>query len=324
MSAATDAEAAIKLRNTLERLHLRYQGLSDGKVADYIPELAKADPNWFGIAAVTVSGSTYTVGDCDVPFTIQSAVNPLIYGLALESQGAEVVEGRVGVEPSGNPFNSISLDPRGNIPYNPMVNAGALCLTDLVPGADPTARLNKVLESVSAYAGRPVEVDMAVFSSELATGHRNHAIAYLLTNFKLLRHQAQEVLDLYYQQCSIRVSCLDLATIGATLANRGTNPLTGQQAIEPTYIRNILSVMFTCGMYEVAGQWAYDVGLPAKSGVGGGLVAVVPGLMGLAVFSPPLDATGATTRGTRVLRDLIQELDLHMMDVMYGEQEFGR
>lgn len=300
-----------KLRHILEDLHLRYRDVEHGQVANYIPELAKARPEWFGVSAVTVGGEVVKFGHHDQPFTIQSAVNPFLYGLALSRLGVEEVERRVGVEPSGNPFDSIALDPRNHTPFNPMVNPGAISLVDMIPGHDPTERLTTVLETVARYVGHPVEVDMAVYSSEKATGHRNRAIANLLLNFGHLERPVEEVLNLYFQACSIRVTAPDLATMGATLANRGSNPITGEMAIEPKFLRHVLSVMYTCGMYEIAGHWAHQVGLPAKSGVGGGLVVVAPNLMGVAVFSPLLDSSGAPYRGIQVMEDLSQALGLH-------------
>lgn len=304
-----------ELRHILEDLHLRYRDAEQGQVADYIPELGKARGEWFAVSAVTVSGEVVKFGHHDQSFTIQSAVNPFLYGLALSELGVEEVERRIGVEPSGNPFDSIALDPRNHTPFNPMVNPGAISLVDMIPGNDPTQRLTTVLEAVSRYVGRPVEVDMSVYSSEKATGHRNRAIANLLLNFGHLERPVEEVLNLYFQACSIRVTAPDLATMGATLAHRGINPITGQMAIEPKYLRHVLSVMYTCGMYEIAGHWAHKVGLPAKSGVGGGLVVVAPHLMGVAVFSPRLDSSGAPYRGIQVMQDLSQALGLHMFQV---------
>lgn len=310
------------LRSTLEELYEKYRHHDEGKVADYIPELAKVGRSLFGLAAVTTGGEVFEIGDSQHLFTIQSAINPIMHGLALDERGPDLVESRIGVEPSGNPFNAINLNEQNNTPRNPMINAGAICLSDLVQGAEPGDRLKKVLDTVGDFVGREIEVDSAVYNSEKSSGHHNQAIASLLTKFKKLDHPLEQVLDLYFKQCSIRVCCTDLATLAATLANRGINPITGIQAVDPRYIRNVLSVMYTCGLYEVAGQWAYDVGLPAKSGVGGGLYAVVPGLVGIAIFSPPLNKSGASERGTLIVRDLARILDLHLMNVKYGEQDF--
>ncbi len=307
------------IKELVRELHQKYASFTEGTVASYIPELAKANPNHFGISVVDIDGEVFEIGDCSQKFTIQSAINPIIHGLALEHVGPDTVEHRIGLEPSGNPFNSISLAERTRGPENPMINAGAICLTDMIRGENPTQRLSEVLSAVERYAGEELGVDMLVYSSEKLTGHRNRAIAEFLVNFGLLHNPPEQVLDLYFQQCSISLNCTQLATVAATLANRGLNPRTGILAVAPDYLRHILSVMFSCGMYEITGQWAYDVGLPAKSGIGGGLFAVVPGCMGVAVYSPPLGRGGATARGVKVLRELSDRLNLHLMSARHGD-----
>jgi glutaminase len=291
------------------------RGNADGVVATYLPELARANPNWFGIAAMTVGGQSFGVGDYQQPFTIQSVSKPFVYGLALEEHGRDAVARRVGVEPTGDAFNSlIKLDENSKRPHNPMVNAGAIATAGLITGADPTLRLRKLLTMFEAYAGRPLNVDVSVFVSEKSTGHRNRAIAHLMLNFGMIDPDVDAALDLYFQQCSVLVTAQDLAVMAATLANGGVNPLTGHRAIGPDALRDVLSVMYTCGMYDYAGGWAYTVGLPAKSGVTGGILAVIPGKMGLAVFSPPLDPKGNSVRGIKVYEDLSKDLGLHMFD----------
>lgn len=303
----------------LNELHLRYRDLGEGAVASYIPELAKANPNWFGICVVTADGQIYEVGDYDRRFTMQSISKPFVYGLALEDHGREAVLERVGVEPTGDAFNSIIKLDAANRPHNPCVNAGAIATTSLVNGSDPTTRLNRVLETFRRYTGHTVDVDMSVFVSERTSGHRNRAIAHLMLNFGMIGPHVEQILDLYFQQCSILASCRDLAVMGATLANGGVNPLTGERAVDPQYIRDILTVMYTCGMYDYAGQWAYSVGLPAKSGVSGGIVAVLPGKLGIAVYSPPLDERGNSMRGIRVCEDLSRHFGMHMFDKFLPE-----
>lgn len=301
-------------RTFLTNLHRRYQGVNEGAVADYIPELAKADPNWFGIAVATVGGDVYEVGDSRQEFTIQSAGKPFAYGLALETYGREAVLSRVGVEPTGDAFNAIVLDQASNRPFNPMVNAGAIATSGMVPGANPTDRLNATLDAFRQYAGRPLQVDASVYTSERTTGHRNRAIAHLMLNFGMVDANVDETLDLYFQQCSILVNARDLALMGATLANGGVHPLSGERAISGQYVKDVLSIMYTCGMYNYAGQWAYSVGIPAKSGVGGGIVAVVPRQLAIAVFSPQLDSRGNSVRGIRVCEELTARLGLHTFD----------
>jgi glutaminase len=194
-----------------------------------------------------------------------------------------------------------------------MVNAGAIATAGMVAGKDLPERINRVLDMLEAYAGRRLDVDLAVYASEKVTGHRNRSLAHLMLNFGMVDPNIDDILDLYFQQCSILVNAHDLAVMGATLANGGANPLTGVQAIEPRYIQDVLSVMYTCGMYDYAGQWAYDVGLPAKSGVGGGICAVVPGKMGIGIYSPPLDEKGNSVRGVKTCEALSRDFGLHIL-----------
>ena len=203
-----------------------------------------------------------------------------------------------------------------------MVNAGAITTTSLINGSELTERLNRILEMFSRYMNRDVFVDASVFVSEKATGHRNRALANLLLNFGTINHNIEEILDLYFQQCSIVVNCHDLAVMAATLANYGIQPITQEQAVESEYVRDILSVMYTCGMYNYAGEWAYRVGIPAKSGVSGGIIGVIPGKAGIAVFSPLIDERGNSVRGLRVFEDLSQEFGFHLLDVSMGKCNF--
>jgi len=304
---------ASPIQRYLDRLHAAYAPLADGSVATYIPELAKANPDWFGIAIATVDGRVYEVGDSRQPFTIQSISKPFTYGLALEDQGREAVLGRVSVEPTGDAFNSISLEPGTGRPLNPMINAGAIATSSLVGGETREARLARVVGALSAYAGRPLDVDEAVFESERSTGHRNRAIGHMLRNYDIVTEDPEPALELYFKQCSILVDCRDLALIAATLANGGVNPVSGQRAVRAEFISPILSVMTTCGMYDFAGEWVYRVGLPAKSGVGGGIIAVLPGQLGIGVFSPALDERGNSVRGVSVCESLSSELGLHFL-----------
>lgn len=306
--------AASPFRNYLQDLHGELAGNMDGAVADYIPELAKANPNWFGISIVTLGGSQYSVGDCQQKFTIQSVSKAFMYSLALEDHGREKTLTRVGVEPTGDPFNSIiKLDQDSNRPHNPMINAGAIATAGLIKGPDLPARASRVLDMFEKYCGRRLEIDVAVYNSEKTTGHRNRALAYLMRNFNMIDDNMDEILDLYFQQCSLLVTAGDLAMMGATLANAGVNPITGARALGTEYIKDILSVMYTCGMYDYAGQWAYDVGIPAKSGVGGGICAVVPGKMGIGIFSPLLDKKGNSVRGVKTCERLSHDLGLHVL-----------
>jgi glutaminase len=318
--AGTDEQRAAAsdeaIQRTIDALHERYRGCDEGELASYIPELASVDPSKFGLAVCTADGRLFTSGDASHRFTIQSISKPLIYGMALEDRGREETLRRVGVEPTGDSFNSIIKLDAANRPHNPMVNAGAIATTDLIVGDNPTARLRRMLSGFSAFLGEDATVDTPVFVSERSTGHRNRAIAHLLLNFGMITGDVNEVLDLYFQQCSVRVTTASLAVVAATLANGGVNPRTGARALHPNYIRDVLTVMFTCGMYNYAGQWAYTIGLPAKSGVAGGLIAVAPGRYGIAAYSPLLDEHSHPVRGLRVCEDLSQNSRMHVFDTL--------
>jgi glutaminase len=299
----------------LHQLHDRHQNCRSGTVASYIPELAKMNPDMFSICIATVDGDVMGVGDQQQLFTLQSISKVFTYGMALEDCGRDVLLSKVGVEPTGDPFNSIiRLDENSKRPDNPMVNAGAIATTNLIQGNTATNRLNRILNTFKTYAGRDLYVDSSVFTSERTTGHRNRALAHLMRHFEMMDDRLDETLDLYFQQCALLVDCRDLALMAATLANNGINPRTGDRAIDSEYVRDLLSVMYTCGMYNFAGEWAYRVGLPAKSGVSGGIIAIVPGKMGIAVFSPPLDVRGNSVRGVKVCEDLSNAGKLHLFD----------
>jgi glutaminase len=297
----------------LEQLHRQLAPIGDGEVATYIPELAKVDPAHFGIAIATIDGRVYEVGATRQRFTIQSISKPLVYGIALEDRGMDMVRRTVGVEPSGEAFNSISLEPGTGRPMNPMINAGAIATTSLVAGDTREARLTRVLDAMSAYAGRPLDIDESVFESERTTGHRNRAIGHMLRNYDILTEDPDAALELYFRQCSVRVDCRDLALMAATLANGGVHPVTGAAAVAAPCVGPILSVMATCGVYDFTGEWVYRVGLPAKSGVGGGILAVLPGQVGIGVYSPPLDGRGNSVRGVRACEAISRDLGLHFL-----------
>lgn len=303
------------IQNYLQELLQRYASEKGGKVADYIPELFKANPGWFGICLATTDGHVYEVGDSEQTFTIQSISKPFVYGIALEDNGREAVLAKVGVEPTGDAFNSISLDPVTGQPANPMINAGAIATTSMVEGKTTQKKMQRILDVFSRYIGRDLDIDEAVYKSEAETGHRNRAISHLLRNFDIIPSDPEVGLDAYFRQCSINVTCRDLAMMAATLANNGVNPITGKRAIMGEYVGNVLGVMASCGMYDYAGAWIYRVGLPAKSGVGGGIVAVLPGQLGIGIFSPPLDVLGNSVRGIKVCEDLSHDLHLHMLRV---------
>jgi glutaminase len=314
MTADNTSLTSSPISDQLEELHRKFSSITDGTVASHIEELARANPEWFGICIVTTNGGIYEAGDSRQEFTIQSISKPFVYGLALEDHGRAEVLKKVGVEPTGDAFNSISLDPETGCPRNPMINAGAIASTGLIAGKTPEVRLGRILETFNRFAGRELKVDQAVYAAESATGHRNRAIGYMLRNFNVLSEDPMPVVETYFQQCAILAHCRDLATMAATLANSGVNPLTGEQAIRGEFVESVLGVMGTCGMYDYAGEWLYDVGMPAKSGIAGGVIAVLPGQLGIGIFSPPLDAKGNSVRGLRVCSALSRRWDLHLFN----------
>jgi glutaminase len=304
----------------LEELYLRHLSLHDDEIAGYYrsgigyykPDFVEAGQKPFSICLATMDGEVFLAGDHDWPFALQSISKMFVYGLALEASGRERVLARVGVEPSGDAFNSIVFDERNSRPYNPMVNSGALATTDLVADAEEPA-LDRLLDILRRYAGNEsLEVDEGIFEAEMRTADRNRATAYLMRSEGMLAGDVETTLALYLRQCAISVTCHDLAMMAATLANGGANPVTGERALDPRYVRDVLSVMHTCGMYDFAGQWAYRIGIPAKSGVSGGILAVVPGKLGIGVFSPGLDAYGNSVRGTAVCEEISERLGLHI------------
>jgi len=315
------ARAADRINQRLNELYERQLLLEEGSVARYYapgreyygPELAGEERDRFAIALAAPEGDVYTAGDWDVGFALQSISKVFVYALALHDHGRDHVLEHVGVEPSGDAFNSIVFDERNRRPFNPMVNAGALVTTDLVHGKDPDEKLERILGALRAYAGNPtIDVDWEVFERELETADRNRATAYLMRSNGMLSGDVEAILALYLQQCSVTVTCRDLAVMAATLANGCVNPVTADRVLPREYVRDVLSVMHTCGMYDAAGQWAFDVGVPAKSGVSGGILAAIPGKMGMAVFSPGLDHHGNSVRGVRVCEEVSGRLGLHV------------
>lgn len=303
------------VQHYLDRIRAEQIELHDGALASYIPELSTVDPESFGLSLSTSDGYVYKSGDTAVEFTIQSISKPFTYALALELIGQDAVDAKIGVEPSGEAFNEISVDNVTKTPKNAMINAGAIAAVSLVPGAGADERFDRILEFYSACAGRRLHVDMDVYGSEKATGNRNRAIAYMLASFGVLDGDPDEVLDVYFRQCSVRVTSTDLARMATTLARGGCNPMTGRRVSGAKVVRRTLSVMVTCGMYDATGDWVSAVGMPAKSGVGGGIVAVLPGQLGIGVYSPRLDARGNSVRGVEVCRNLSSQLGLHFLSV---------
>src|SRR5580692_980647 len=311
--SSTWASSKPPLLRFLDRCHADYLPENGGDVARYIPELSKADPSHFGIGLATLDGHVYEVGDTSEPFTIQSMSKPFVFALALDTLGAERVERSIGVEPSGDPFNSIRLN-ADNHPFNPMVNAGAIACSGLIHEAKGAGAYEHIRAALSRFAGRELSMDQAVYASESATGDRNRAIGYLLRNSGVVTGDVSAVLDVYFRQCSVLVTARDIAVMAATLANRGINPVTGEQVMTPYAISRTLSVMTSSGMYDYAGEWIYRVGIPAKSGVGGGILAALPARLGLGSYSPRLDSHGNSVRGIKVCEALSSHYDLHMLN----------
>lgn len=299
--------------DVLTRLYTRVVAQTEGDVATYIPELARVDPNLFGLAISTLDGVVYAAGDADQPFTIQSVSKPFAMALAIEDRGLEELLSAVGVEPTGDPFNAVTLEEGTGRPLNPMVNAGAIVTSALVACTDPEQGSQRIVSGLSAFAGRELDVDESVLRSELETADRNRALAYLMRSMGALRVDVEDALQVYCRQCATLVTARDLAVMAATLANGGRNPITGQQVVQPDVVMYVLSVMLTCGLYDFSGEWMFRTGMPAKSGVGGGITVVLPGELGIGTFSPRLDRQGNSVRGVAACEALSEQFGLHVM-----------
>ena len=279
----------------------------------------------FAIALASVSGEQMSVGDDEVSFALQSVSKVFTYALALQDLGRERVLQRVGVEPSGDAYNSIAFDERHHRPYNPMVNAGALVTADLVKGVGHTEKVERIVENLRAYAGdAQLQVDQPTLECELKGGDRNRASAYLMRSQEMIAGDVEETLSTYLSQCAVEVTCRQLALMGATLANGGVNPATGRVCLPRERVRDVLSVMYTCGMYDFAGEWAYEIGVPAKSVVSGAILCVIPGKLGIAVFSPGLDEYGNSVRGIAVCEEISDGLGLHVFATEDEDALLGR
>ena len=307
------ADAFDPIGTMLEGIRSEFVDNDRGHVADYIPQLSTADPSAFGLALVGVAGSVYEAGEARAPFTIQSISKPFVYALALADVGVEGVLDRVGVEPSGEAFNAISLEPGTGRPANPMVNAGAILTTSLIRGASAVERFERIRDVLSRCAGRELDIDEQVYASESRTGDRNRALAYLMHHAGSLTTDVEEAVDVYFRQCAVLVSAVDLAVMAATLANGGVNPCTGEAVMDAPTTEQVLTVMATCGMYDFSGEWLVRVGLPAKSGVSGGLVAVSPSQFGIGLYSPPLDDRGNSVRAVEASTAISERFSLHLM-----------
>ena len=308
-----DLPAESRVAALVREAHERYAGLGTGTVADYIPVLAEAEPTLFGLSLTEVDGTVHRAGDTDIAFSIQSISKAFVLALVCEAIGHEEVHRIVGVNNTGLPFNSvIALELNQGSPMNPMVNAGAIATTALMPGDSTEQKWEAVRAGLSRFAGRPLELDQRVLRSESESNHRNQGIADLLTSYGRLLGDPAEIVDVYTRQCSLRVTADDLAVMGATLADGGINPVTGERVVSAEVCRDTLSVLAACGMYETSGEWLFEIGLPAKSGVSGGIVAIAPGKGALGAFSPPLDSAGNSVRGQRACAFLSRSLGLNL------------
>jgi glutaminase len=308
--APAGAQSPAEIRTAVNAAYERYKDLREGKNADYIPALAKVDPELFGIAVVTPDGRIYTAGDVTKEVSIQSISKVFTLARVLEDSGETAVLKRIGVDATGRPFNSaFPVEETQGKRINPLVNAGAIASTAMIAGTSAADIWEKIIGTYNAYAGRQLTVLEDVYKSEAESNQHNQGLAVLMQSWGSIQGNPMQAVDLYTRQCSVGVSARDLAVMAATLANGGRNPVSGKQVLAPSHVGPLLAVMATAGLYETSGQWLYATGLPAKSGVGGGLIAVSPGRFGIAVVSPPLDAAGNSVRAQKVIADISKALD---------------
>ena len=293
--------------------YARYRELEEGRVADYIPALARVDPRLFGIAVVGSDGRVHEAGDIDHAFTIQSISKLFVFALVCQEIGYLEARDQLGVNATGLPFNSVmAIELNADRTMNPMVNAGAIATTSLVPGESAAAKWQFIREGLSRFAGRPLSIDIEVYESEAATNQRNQGIARLLEAYGRIYFEPLASVDVYTQQCALAVTAHDLAVMGATLADGGVNPITRERVVDAAVCKRVLAVLATAGLYEQSGDWLYEIGLPGKSGVGGGIVTIAPGKGALGTFSPPLDAAGNSVRGQKVTKYLSERFALNL------------
>ncbi|HEX7079539.1 MAG TPA: glutaminase A [Gammaproteobacteria bacterium] len=309
LAGAARAQSDEEIQSALDAAYMKYKDLSEGANADYIPALAKVDPKIYGIALVTTEGEVYTAGDVSSEVSIQSISKVFTLAKVMEEQGPEAIASTIGVDATGMRFNSIvsvelSQKALGGPEMNSLVNPGAIATTSMVSGSTREEIWDSILSFYSDFAGRQLSVDEEVFKSESDTNQRNQAIGYLMYAYGYIEDEPMRATDIYTEQCSVSVNAKDLATMAGTLANAGKNPVTNEQVMQSENVPELLAVMATAGLYDDSGKWLYRTGLPAKSGVGGGIIAVSPGKFGIAVISPPLDEAGNSVRAQRAIADV--------------------
>jgi len=310
---AARAQTPAEIQGALDAAYAKYKDLKEGKNADYIPALAKVDSNIYGIALVTTDGKVYTTGDVKSQVSIQSISKVFTLAKVIEEQGPDAISSTIGVDATGMRFNSIvsiefSQKSLGGPEMNSLVNPGAIATTSMVKGATRDEVWKSILGYYSDFAGRPLTVAQEVFKSEADTNQRNQAIGYLMYAYGYIKANPMQATDVYTEQCSVSVNAKDLALMAGTLANAGKNPVTGKQVMKTANVPHVLAVMATAGLYDDSGKWLYRTGLPGKSGVGGGLIAVSPGKFGIAVVSPPLDDAGNSVKAQKAIADVSNAL----------------
>ncbi len=304
----------MKIDEAIKNIYGKYKNDLSGEVSQSFPALSNVNPDHFSISIATVDGDIYHIGDLEQEFTIQSISKPFSFGLALEQHGHDFVENKVGMEPTGEDYDSIIKLDDQNRPFNPMVNSGAIVTAGLIDARNFETKKEELLSYYSDFAGGALAIDQKIYKSEYTNSHKNWAIAHLLRHFRVMTADFKTDLEVYFNQCSVLVNSDKLALMGATLANKGINPVTKKQCLSHDNLRHVLSIMFTCGMYNYSGEWAFDVGLPAKSGISGGILMIVPGLAGIAIYSPRLDKRGNSVRGIKVCEELSNLFRFHIFD----------
>lgn len=305
-----------RVREVFQKAYeLGLKAAPEGRVADYIPELAKADPNAFGIYMLNGEGESLAFGDVGTRFSIQSVCKVIILAIALKFKGFEETFKHVMMEPSGDSFNSIlKLDLRSNLPFNPMINAGAIQTVSMLAN---DFEFEEIMQFARELCMDPnIVLDEAVYRSEAETGDRNRAIVYLLKSKGVLMADPEKTVDLYFRLCSLSVNARSLAALGLVISNGGINPFSGENWIEPNHVRTLKSIMFTCGMYDFSGEFGVRVGVPSKSGVGGGIVCAARGPMGIGLYGPALDPYGNSIAAVKAMEHISEELDLHVFDYL--------